>query len=64
MSDRQTNVILRDESGKRSDGQVLAFEDTWHWDPSAELPYGYPGRYQQAERIADKNVAEPHEMFG
>jgi site-specific DNA-methyltransferase (adenine-specific) len=35
-SNRDDNVIFRDESGKTCDAQLLAFEDTWHWDPSAE----------------------------
>ena len=30
-SNRDDNVIFRDESGNRSDAQLLAFEDTWHW---------------------------------
>jgi len=34
-SNRDYNVIFRDESGNRSDTQLLAFEDTWHWGPSA-----------------------------
>jgi hypothetical protein len=29
-------VIFRDESGNATDAQLLAFEDTWHWRPSAE----------------------------
>jgi len=29
-SNRDYNVIFRDESGNRSDAQLLAFEDTWH----------------------------------
>jgi site-specific DNA-methyltransferase (adenine-specific) len=36
-SNRDYNVIFRDESGNRSDAQLLAFEDTWHWASSAEL---------------------------
>ena len=35
-SNRDYNVIFRDESGNRSDAQLLASEDTWHWGPSAE----------------------------
>ena len=38
-SNRDGNVIFRDESGNRSDAQLLAFEDTWHWGPSAEATY-------------------------
>jgi site-specific DNA-methyltransferase (adenine-specific) len=29
-SNRDDNVIFRDESSKTSDAQLLAFEDTWH----------------------------------
>ena len=37
-SNRDYNVIFRDESGNATDAQLLAFEDTWHWGPSAEAP--------------------------
>lgn len=40
-SNRDYNVIFRDESGRRSDAQLLAFEDTWHWGPGAEDTYAY-----------------------
>lgn len=40
-SNRDYNVIFRDESGRRSDGQLLAFEDTWHWGPAAEETYRF-----------------------
>ena len=29
-SNRDDNVIFRDESGNRSDAQLLTSEDTWH----------------------------------
>jgi site-specific DNA-methyltransferase (adenine-specific) len=35
-SNRDYNVICKDESGNPTDAQLLAFEDTWHWGPSAE----------------------------
>lgn len=40
-SNRDYNVIFKDESGRKSDAQLLAFEDTWHWGPSAESTYQY-----------------------
>ncbi|MBA3688732.1 MAG: restriction endonuclease [Chloroflexi bacterium] len=40
-SNRDYNVIFRDESGNATDAQLLAFEDTWHWGPSAEATYTY-----------------------
>lgn len=33
------NVLYAEASGKRSAAQVRAFEDTWHWDETAELAY-------------------------
>ena len=40
-SNRDYNIIFKDESGRKSDAQLLAFEDTWHWGPSAEATYAY-----------------------
>jgi site-specific DNA-methyltransferase (adenine-specific) len=30
-SNRSYNVLFKDESGKYSEAQIEAFEDTWHW---------------------------------
>ena len=38
-SNRDYNVIFRDESGNATDAQLLAFEDTWHWGEEAERAY-------------------------
>ena len=40
-SNRAYNVIFKDESGRRSDAQIEAFDDTWHWGPKAEEHYLY-----------------------
>lgn len=40
-SNRAYNVIFKDESGRKSDAQIVAFEDTWHWGPAAEAAYAY-----------------------
>lgn len=40
-SNRDYNVIFKDESGNKSDAQLIAFEDTWHWGPDAEKQYAY-----------------------
>jgi DNA modification methylase len=54
-SNRDYNVIFRDESGNRSDAQLLAFEDTWHWGPSAESTYRYLTNTAHHEgRVPDK----------
>ncbi len=40
-SNRDYNIIFKDESGRNSDAQLLAFEDTWHWGPSVAQTYDY-----------------------
>ena len=54
-SNRDYNVIFKDESGRKSDAQLLAFEDTWHWGPSAEKTYRYLTNTAYHEgRVPDK----------
>jgi len=38
-SNRNYNVLFKDEGGKESESQITAFEDTWHWGPDAEATY-------------------------
>lgn len=38
-SNRNYNVLFKDESGQDSESQITAFEDTWHWGPDAEATY-------------------------
>ena len=38
-SKRTYNVLFQDESGQDSEAQIAAFEDTWHWNQSAEETY-------------------------
>lgn len=38
-SNRSYNVLFKDESGKDSEAQLAAFDDTWHWDRAAEETY-------------------------
>ncbi len=38
-SNRSYNVLFRDESGRDSDAQITAFEDSWHWGETAEATY-------------------------
>ncbi|MBN8637754.1 MAG: site-specific DNA-methyltransferase, partial [Anaerolineae bacterium] len=35
-SNRSYNVLFKDESGRQSDAQIQAFDDTWHWGETAE----------------------------
>ncbi len=38
-SNRNYNVLFRDESGRHAEAQIEAFEDTWHWNEHAEDTY-------------------------
>lgn len=38
-SNRNYNVLFKDESGQESEAQIIAFEDTWHWTVEAEHVY-------------------------
>jgi site-specific DNA-methyltransferase (adenine-specific) len=38
-SSRTYNVLFKDESGQDSESQIVAFEDTWHWNQAAEATY-------------------------
>ncbi len=38
-SARSYNVLFKDESGRDSDAQITAFDDTWHWGEAAERTY-------------------------
>lgn len=38
-SNRSYNVLFKDESGADSEAQITAFQDSWHWSPTAEKTY-------------------------
>ncbi len=38
-SNRNYNVLFKDESGAEAEAQITAFEDTWHWNEAAERAY-------------------------
>ncbi|NJK81958.1 MAG: site-specific DNA-methyltransferase, partial [Chloroflexaceae bacterium] len=38
-SNRNYNVLFKDESGRESEAQMTAFEDTWHWDAKAAATF-------------------------
>jgi site-specific DNA-methyltransferase (adenine-specific) len=38
-SNRSYSVLFKDESGRESQAQITAFDDTWHWGDVAEQTY-------------------------
>ncbi len=56
-SNRDYNVIFKDESGRKSDAQLVAFEDTWRWGPDAERVYEYLTNTARHEGRVPDNVS-------
>mgnify|MGYP000951216878 CR=1 FL=1 len=38
-SNRNYNVLFKEESGKEAEAQITAFDDTWHWNQETEKTY-------------------------
>lgn len=51
-SSRSYNVLFKDESGRESEAQITAFDDTWHWNQVAEVTY-YGLVSEESPRVAD-----------
>ncbi len=45
------NVLFRSPSGERSQAQIEAFEDTWHWNETAELAFSEVARRSNFSRL-------------
>lgn len=61
-SNRNYNVLFKDESGDQSEAQITAFEDTWHWGPTAARTFEELVT-QAPDRVA-KTVAALREIVG
>ncbi len=61
-SNRNYSVLFRDESGKESEAQIEAFEDTWHWSEHAEETYR--DLITDAPEEASKAIAALRELVG
>ena len=61
-SNRNYNVLFKDESGTDSEAQITAFEDTWHWTPITELAYDQ--LRQNAPHHVSKMIESLHEFIG
>jgi site-specific DNA-methyltransferase (adenine-specific) len=51
-SNASYNILFAEKDGKQSPAQITAFEDTWHWDQSAEAAYWELVR-EGPKRLAD-----------
>lgn len=55
-SNRNYNVLFKNESGIEAESQITAFEDTWHWNASAEETF-------RELQIAGDDVSQMIESF-
>jgi site-specific DNA-methyltransferase (adenine-specific) len=58
-SNRNYNVLFRDESGQDSEAQITAFEDTWHWN---QMAY-YQLTTQSSDHVA-RMIESLHDFIG
>ncbi len=61
-SNRNYNVLFKDESGSESEAQITAFEDTWHWNQAAEETYDE--LVTQAPDHVSKMIASLRDFIG
>ncbi|HLZ81728.1 MAG TPA: DNA methyltransferase [Ktedonobacteraceae bacterium] len=61
-SNRNYNVLFKDESGTDSEAQITAFEDTWHWNHVAEQTYDE--LVTQAPDNVSKMIASLRDFIG
>jgi site-specific DNA-methyltransferase (adenine-specific) len=61
-SNRSYNVLFKDESGRESESQITAFDDTWHWNQSAEAIYRE--MVMQASPRVGAMIGALHEFIG
>lgn len=61
-SNRNYNVLFRDEGGRESEAQINAFEDTWHWDNKAAETYYY--LVKEGPDTAARMIEALHQVLG
>ncbi len=55
------NVLFKEPSGERSESQLIAFEDTWHWTEQSEWTYDKIMKSAPIKSIGnDKIISQIH----
>src|SRR5215218_6352755 len=61
-SNRNYNVLFKDESGREAEAQIEAFEDTWHWSEAAEETL-YKLQTEESDEVS-KAVSALQDLIG
>ena len=56
-SNRNYNVLFKDESGLEADSQITAFEDTWHWKGAAST---YDDLIMTGDKVSEMQIGRAH----
>lgn len=51
------NVLFKERNGTKSSAQIKAFEDTWHWDLTAQRSWTEIVEKSPSRRLADLMIA-------
>ena len=49
-SNANYNVLFKEKSGQHSHAQITAFEDTWHWNESAERAFSEVSKLSESDQ--------------
>lgn len=60
-SNQDYNVLFAEQSGEKSAAQIMAFEDTWHWDMTAQK--WFESIVSRSDKVSDLLVAF-HKFLG
>lgn len=61
-SNRNYNVLFKDERGTDSEAQIMAFADTWHWNETAQQTYDELRRH--APDHVTRMIESLHDFIG
>jgi site-specific DNA-methyltransferase (adenine-specific) len=58
------NILYKEPSGERSQSQIQAFTDTWHWDAEAEKNYRYLIENSAVPQEVTQLIKALHDLLG
>ena len=56
-SNANYNILFKSPTGAGSDAQIEAFEDSWHWNNSAEAAFDHVVQKSKNTKLADMLIA-------
>jgi site-specific DNA-methyltransferase (adenine-specific) len=63
-SNANYNILYKEPSGEKSQAQIEAFTDTWHWDTDTEINYRYLIENSNVPQKVSQLVKSLHDFLG